>query len=387
MSETRCIELVYFNAGGGHRCAALALESVIREAAPAWQVRRVNLAEILDPTSRFRQATGFAPEDLYNLRLARGWTLGLAQELRVLQAAIRLAHKPMAAMLRRHWLSHRPDLVVSLVPNFNRAMCTALGSALPQVPYVTVLTDLADYPPSFWIEDDARQHLVCGSSRAVAQARAAGRPESHIHATSGMILHPRFYEVRDTGRQIERGRLGLAPERVTGLVMFGGHGSPAMLQIARRLPDTQLLLICGHNERLAERLRSISSRAPHVVLGYVSDMPHAMRLCDFLIGKPGPGSISEAVQQQLPVIVARNALTMPQERYNTLWIREQGVGLVLKSFRQIEPAVQELCAALSDFKQRTRQIRNRAVFEIPAILARILDARDSLPVARTATYD
>ena len=41
-----------------------------------------------------------------------------------------------------------------------------------------------------------------------------------------------------------------------------------------------------------------------------------MQLADFFIGKPGPGSISEAVQQGLPVIVVDNAWTMPQERYN-----------------------------------------------------------------------
>jgi UDP-N-acetylglucosamine:LPS N-acetylglucosamine transferase len=252
-------------------------------------------------------------------------------------------------------------------------MCAALGSALPQVPYVTVLTDLADYPPDFWIETDERQHLVCGSARARIQALAAGRNPSHVHAVSGMILHPRFYSSQQPDRRAALERIGLSADRPTGLVMFGGHGSPAMLQIARRLPDTQLLLICGHNERLAARLRRLKGHAAHAVMGYVSDMPQAMQLCDFFIGKPGPGSISEAVQQQLPVIVTRNALTLPQERYNTQWIQEQGVGLVLRSFREIEPAVRRLCAQLPEFRQRTAAVRNRAVFEIPPLLGRILE--------------
>lgn len=395
MKATRRIELVYFNAGGGHRAAALALETVLRESSCGWEVHAVNLAQMLDPTDRFRQATGVAPEDYYNLRLARGWTLGLAQELRVLQAAIRVAHKPMVALLRRHWLATRPDLVVSLIPNFNRAMCEALGSARPEAPYVTVMTDLADYPPNFWIEHDARQHLVCGSARALAQAREAGHPECHIHAVSGMVLHPRFYEPCTEPRASARARLGLAAQAPTGLVMFGGHGSPAMLRIARSLPDTQLLLICGHNQRLAARLRASAgaARAAHVVLGYVADMPRAMQLCDFFIGKPGPGSLSEAVQQRLPVIVTENALTLPQERYNAQWVREQGIGLVLRSFRDIAPAVGQLCAGLPQYRARTQLLGNRAVFEIPAILERILQrapaaapasAADSPPSLRTA---
>ncbi len=374
------IELVYFNAGGGHRCAALALESAIGDSGLPWDVHLVNLTEILDPADKFRQMTGFAIEDFYNLRLARGWTIGLKQELKLLQGAIRLAHRPIMRMLRRHWLSCRPDLVVSLIPNFNRAMCKSLTAALPGVPYVTVLTDLADYPPNFWIERDLPQHLVCGSAKALAQARAAGRPESHIHAASGMIIRPQFYRPACPARDAERLKLGLEADRITGLVMFGGHGSPSMQGIARRLQDTQLILICGHNRQLAEKVRAMPSQAPHLVLGHTSDVPRYMQLCDFFIGKPGPGSISEALQQQLPLIVVRNPLTMPQERYNAQWIREHNVGLVLKSFLAIAPAVRELGGRLDDFRAHIGRIHNRAVFEVPQILARILSA--SRPEAR-----
>src|SRR5271156_1656127 len=113
----KTIDLVYFNAGGGHRSAAVALDAVIRELALPWQVRLVNLFEVLDPRDVFGKTTGMRPEQYYNARLARGWTIGLGQELRVLQAFIRLSHKSLTAQLRRHWQATQPDLVVSLVPN------------------------------------------------------------------------------------------------------------------------------------------------------------------------------------------------------------------------------------------------------------------------------
>ncbi len=125
----KTIDLVYINAGGGHRSAATALEMAIREQARDWQVRLVNLFEVLDPQDIFRKTTGVKPEHYYNVRLARGWTLGLAQELRILQALIRLSHKSLISQLRRHWQQTQPDLVVSLVPNFNRAMYQALRLA------------------------------------------------------------------------------------------------------------------------------------------------------------------------------------------------------------------------------------------------------------------
>src|SRR5271168_3191282 len=190
----KSIDVVYFNAGGGHRSAALALETVIRELAWPWRVRLVNLFEVRDQRDVFGKTTGMKPEQYYNARLARGWTLGLGQELKVLQALIRLSHKSLTAQLQRHWQNTQPDLVVSLVPNFNRAMYQALVAARPNVPYVTILTDFADSPPHFWIEPHQSQHLICGTAKAVAQARAAGYYESMIHATSGMIIRPDFYQ-------------------------------------------------------------------------------------------------------------------------------------------------------------------------------------------------
>jgi UDP-N-acetylglucosamine:LPS N-acetylglucosamine transferase len=376
------VDLIYFNAGGGHRASALALQSVLREQGRPWDVRLVNLFEVLDPSGRFKRLTGKAPEDWYNQRLARGWTLGMAHELKILQGLIRLAHPTLVRKLRRHWQRTRPDLVVSLIPNFNRALYDSLTAALPGVPYVTVLTDLADLPPHFWIERDQPQHFICGTPRAVQQAHALGHNEDHVHTTSGMILRPEFYRPATLDQAEEQRRLGLDPQRPTGLVLFGGHGSRAMLGIAERLSDTQLILVCGHNQALAERLRAQPSTARHVVVGFSSDIPAWMRLADFLIGKPGPGSVSEAVQMGLPVIVVNNAWTMPQERYNADWIREQRLGIVLGSFRGVDSAVAQLLDGLDGFRARVGRIQNRALFEIPDILARVL--AENTPITFTS---
>ena len=366
------VDLVYFNAGGGHRTTALALEAVIREQRRPWEVRLVNLTEVLDAKDVFRRVTGMAPEHLYNVRLQRGWTLGLAQELKLLQRMIRIGHAPMLRLLRRHWQHTAPDLVVSLVPNFNRVLYESVATAMPGVPYVTVMTDLADHPPNFWVEAGQDQHIVCGSPRAQQQAAAQGYPSDRLHLTSGMIIRPDFYRLAALDREAERRRLGLDPARATGVVMFGGHGSRVMLDIARQLPDVPLILMCGHNDKLARSLRRAPAAAPRVVLEFTPDVVHYLRLGDFFIGKPGPASLSEAVHLGLPVVTVRNAWTMPQERYNAQWVRENGLGVVHDSFRTIRPAVDEVIRRLPELQRRLRAIDNRAVFEVPEILAWIL---------------
>src|ERR1700723_705565 len=356
----KMIDLVYVNAGGGHRSAATALEMAIREQGKDWRVRLVNLFEVLDPQDVFRRTTGVKPEDYYNVRLARGWTLGLAQELRILQMLIRLSHKSLVSLLRRHWQATRPDLIVSMVPNFNRAMYQAATLANSQVPYATILTDLADFPPHFWIEPDQAQHFICGTPRARAQARAAVQDEAYVHETSGMIINPAFYRDLKLNRREEMLKLGLDPDRPTGMVMFGGHGSRVMRGISKRLDDVQLILACGHNAVLAEQLRNVRASAPRLVVGFTSQISYYMQLSDFFIGKPGPGSISEAVQQGLPVVVVRNTWTMPQERYNTDWVLENGAGIVLESFRFVDAGVRSIIARLDEFKANLARIENRA---------------------------
>ncbi len=375
----KTIHLIFFDAGGGHRSAANALSQVIAEQQRPWRIEMLNLQEVFDSLDVFRKLTGMRMQDLYNSTLKRGWTLGSPQLTKAMHGIIRLYHRPQVKLLEKYWRQHSTDLVVSLIPNFNRALFESLRSTQAGTPLMTVLTDFADFPPHFWMEKQP-QYLVCGTDHAVKQARALGYPEERIFQASGMILHPRFYEPLEVDRGAERRRLGLDAELPTGLVLFGGQGSPEMVEIAKRLSECatrmQLILLCGHNRKLMEQLRAMRTELamPMHVEGFTAEVPYFMRLADFFVGKPGPGSISEALRMQLPVIVERNAWTLPQERYNAEWVQEQGVGMVLANFRDIGPAVEEMLAAENHarFRERTREKDNRAVFEIPDFLERVM---------------
>jgi 1,2-diacylglycerol 3-beta-galactosyltransferase len=371
------LDFIYFDAGGGHRSAAMALQQVIAQQGHPWEIRMVNLQEQLDNLDIFRQITGIRLQDYYNLMLKKGWTIGSAELLKGLHVVIRLFQPRLVRMLQDFWRAGQPDMVVSLIPNFDRALKLSLEAALPGTPLVTILTDIADYPPHFWIEQQ-EQYFICGSDRAIAQAKALGHQDSFLFRASGMILNPRFYEPVDADRNSERQRLGLNPDWPTGLILFGGEGSAVMLEIAQRLEAAarplQLIMICGRNQNLAAKLRALPSRIPIFVEGFTREVPYYMHLSDFFIGKPGPGSISEAMAMKLPVIVERNAWTLPQERYNCDWVLEREVGMVLRNFRQIGSAVERLLdpAAYDRMRSNAAALTNRAVFEIPDMLDRIM---------------
>jgi hypothetical protein len=369
----RKLTIVFHHAGGGHRSAAEALRDVLTRKESPWEVTLLNLQDLLDPLDVMRQTTGVRIQDTYNLILRKGWTRFTPQLLVVLQAAIRTLQPRVVKVLRAYWAKHPADLVLSVIPHFNRALAVSLRGNGEGTSFVTLLTDLADYPPRFWIEPES-QYIIVGTEHAREQALAMGHSPDRVFQASGMILKPRFYETKTVDPVAERKRLGLEPNLPTGIVLFGGHGSRVMVDIVERLDrstaEVQLILICGHNQKLAVQLKNLNTRNRILVEGFTVNVDYYMSLADFFIGKPGPGSISEALQFHLPVIVEANAKTLPQERYNAEWITEKGFGLVVSTFDEIASAVERLLEPVTfdNFRREVNAYSNRALFEIPLIL-------------------
>jgi UDP-N-acetylglucosamine:LPS N-acetylglucosamine transferase len=372
------IQVLFHDAGGGHRNAAVALQTVISRQNRGWQVELVQFQELTDHLDVLRKLTGIRIQEQYNTLLRNGWTLGATQLLRVLQATIRLFHGPLVRLLAGHFRKSDADLLVSVIPHFNQEIAEAWKLAHPDKPFVTLITDIADFPPHFWIESAENQYVVCGSEKAAQQARAIGKDAGHIFETSGMILRPDFYLADELDPASIRKELGLATGLTTGMLLFGGFGSKVMLEIVEQLDAAQLplqlIVICGRNEELGETFRGRKWNLPLHVVGFTKEVHRLMRAADFLIGKPGPGSVAEAMMRKLPVILECNAWTLPQERYNTEWVKEKRVGIVLRNFREIVSGVKQLLepATLAEFRQNVAALENCAIFEVPEIFAKLL---------------
>jgi hypothetical protein len=378
MPTMKKIHVVFHDAGGGHRNAAIALQTVAAQQQRPWQVELIQFQEVTDQLDVLRKVTGIRIQEQYNVLLQNGWTLGSVYLLRLLQATIRAFHGRLVRLLEKFWREKPADLLVSVIPHFNRELCQSWSEVYPGRPFVTLITDLADFPLHFWIEPIKEQYVIAGTERAAEQARALGHDAAHIFRTSGMILRPDFYAPDDTDPVALRNDLGLRPDLTTAIVLFGGHGSKVMYDITSRLDAAQLplqlILICGRNEKLAARFNARQWRMPIKVIGFTKEIHKLMRAADFLIGKPGPGSIAEAMVRKLPVLIECNAWTLPQERYNAEWVAEKRVGIVLRSFREVVGGVQRMLdpAALAEFRKNVAALDNRAIFEIPEILARLL---------------
>jgi UDP-N-acetylglucosamine:LPS N-acetylglucosamine transferase len=377
------VHVVFHDGGGGHRNAAVALQTVISQQQRDWQIELIQFQDLTDRLDILRKLTGIRIQQQYNTLLQNGWTLGSTQLLRVLQATIRVFHRPLVNLLEKFWREKPADLLISVIPHFNRQICESWTKVYAGRPFVTIITDLADFPPRFWIEPLKEQYIIAGTEKADEQARAMGHDDAHIFRTSGMILRPDFY-AEDTSDPVAlRREMGLREDLATAIVLFGGHGSKVMYDITEKLDAAglplQLILICGRNEELAGKLRARQWKLPKHVIGFTKEVHKLMRAADFLIGKPGPGSIAEAMVRKLPVLIECNAWTLPQERYNAEWVKERGVGIVLRNFKNVTEGVKRMLdpAILAEFRKNVAGQENRAIFEIPEILAKLLVETES----------
>jgi hypothetical protein len=254
-------------------------------------------------------------------------------------------------LLRAYWVQHPADLVLSVIPHFNREIADSLrtvGTKTPgtKTPFVTLITDLADYPPHFWIERES-EYIIAGTDRARQQALTMGHAADHLFQTSGMILKPRFYEKSQRRSRCRKKETRLGSRlsnwhrlvRRPWLAGDGRHREKTQRSRQRRAVSPDLW---AQPEARGSAQEPAGPRKPIAVVGFAQNVEYYMALADFFIGKPGPGSISEALQFHLPVIVECNSKTLPQERYNAEWVTENGYGIVVPSFRRIVPAVQHL---------------------------------------------
>src|SRR5579872_1341187 len=108
----KVIDIVYFDAGGGHRATANALLAGLDDT-PDLYAYKINIRDILNPIDPMRRWLGFQVEDVYNWFLKKGITTGLETYLRLVQKVIAWKYDEAKEVLLESFKSRRPNIIVS----------------------------------------------------------------------------------------------------------------------------------------------------------------------------------------------------------------------------------------------------------------------------------
>lgn len=355
--------LLISDTGGGHRSAANAIAAALEETKSpfAYETRIEDVAAHCSfPLTQlglgYSMALRYAPPvygALYHATNGR----------RRYKALVRFCEPLYRERLRDLFIDYQPDVIVSIHPLLNHAALRARDDAqMRHVPVVTVITDLGKVHES-WLVPDA-DAVVVPAREVYQRALSRGVSPSRLRLL-GHPIHPKFDDV--TGSKAElRTMLHLPLQTPVVMLMAGGEGGGKLLStalaIARARLPIQLVVVCGRNEPLAQKLGELSTSlpTPMQVLGFTDKIPEYFRAVDLLVTKAGPGTLAEANAAQLPVVVYD--FVPGQERGNVDFVRHNGLGLIaLHGASSVVNAVRSLIGA----PERLAEIRHNQEMVAP----------------------
>ena len=344
--------IVFFfsDTGGGHRSAAEAIiEAIDLEYKDQVTMEMVDFFKDYAPLP-FNHAADMYP---YMVKAPRLWsasfhaTDGRARSRVITTTMWPIARRAARAMVR----SHPADLIVTVHPFANTFALKALGKSHP--PFVNVVTDMVT-THALWFDNRADLILVPTETARQRAIRYHISPEKVC--VVGLPVADRYCQPMKKKSSLRK-KLDWPANKPVVLLVGGGEGMGPLASTAEAIDssglDLTLIVVCGRNKRLQARLEERKWENPTLIYGFTRDMPDFMRASDFIVTKAGPGTIAEALNAQLPIILYSK---LPgQEDGNVTFVQEEGAGVWAPTPQDV---VRTLTRWISRPEERKRAIEN-----------------------------
>lgn len=318
------ILFLFSDTGGGHRSATEAIiEAINKDFGEYILTEKVDFFKEYAPPF-FRKMPDWWP---FMVRPPQSYAYGLGFHLSDGPVQARFMNDtawPYVRKAARKLVEEHPcDLIVSLHPVANAPMLRILGDHRP--PFVIVVTDLVT-THALWFHPRADLCIVPTEGARERALRHGMRPEQV--KVIGLPVADRFCQP-PSARDIIRNRLGWPQDQPIIVLVGGGEGMGPLEEISTAIADAHLpatlVIIAGRNDKLRERLSNRSWPMRTFITGFVREMPDYMAAADILVTKAGPGTISEALNAGIPLILYSR---LPgQEEGNVTYVVEEAAGV------------------------------------------------------------
>lgn len=184
------------------------------------------------------------------------------------------------------------------------AMTAAVEKFQLRLPTAFVATD---YTCSPGVADSSLDWYFIPDASLREEFIECGIPAEKLLA-SGLPVRPAFYSAQPPRAEAKRS-CGVRKDGRHILMMCGSIGCGPICELAALLAETieeneEVTIVCGHNEKLLEKLQQQKLPPERVhVLGFVSNVQTLMRSADLFLTKPGGLSTSEAAALGLPMVL------------------------------------------------------------------------------------
>ncbi len=384
MTERTHIIVIYTMAGGGHLAAAQALKETL-EATGKHRVTLLNpYVELMPHLDLWKRLSGRASEDIYNQSIIREGKTDLyclAYYAGIL-LNFKLAYKEGRQIIGNYFKKQKPDLVISVLPMLNRVIFDAVEDYRTSAPErahtksAVLITDWTEYGRHIWFPKGRDYYAICGTDESLKRAKSYKSLAPRALATQGILLKPSFQTGAATDKSQAKAELGLDPNLPVICMLYGAQGSWRMKEMALALsqqpPEIQVLFLCGRNEELAHDMKNHPWPFASKTIGFTNNVPLYLAASDIFVGKPGPGSVSEAVHFGLHLLLDQT-MALPQEKPVLKWVKRSG-GASFKASKDFISGLNSLLSQIAKGGPQPEARPNIASRQIPDVIQNILNA-------------
>lgn len=256
------------------------------------------------------------------------------------------ANHPMVSRMQEYFSAHPTDVVImphlfpaEIITNMKRQ-----GMKTPKS--IFVATDYCCTP--FTEETDCDAYITPAADLA-EDFTNKGIPAQRLHPF-GIPTSRAFRQ--EMSREEAQRQLSLPTGQRYILLTggsFGGGKLEKMIELLqaqlRSLPDVQLVVICGSNQILHQKLKSKYGQSI-VLVGHTDQMALYLRACHLYLSKPGGLSSTEAAVSGIPLV---HISPIPGcETRNAAYFQEHGMSLPCEATPQGVSAILELLNSDTD---------------------------------------
>jgi len=293
--------------GEGHNSAAAALELAATTAG-----LKVSIRKPLEESGKVNRSMG----KLYNALLARRpqWMhryFWLIDHWRPNERDI--FYSKAREFIGQFLDSESPDVLLSVHPMLNHFVQRFIKEEQRPIPCFTFLTD--PFPPFWkgWASPYVDRYFV-PTDEALQALTAMGIPAWRIEKVP-MPVRPQFLPC--TPIEIDLMRTALKLDSMSTILINGGArgGGPLWTvynTVRQAAPDSNILVVCGHNKILRKRIDDLKDKRTQT-FGFLSDIHRYVAAADLVLTKPGALSTYEALACGTPVLLLGIRGLMPQE--------------------------------------------------------------------------
>ncbi|MCQ6280589.1 glycosyltransferase [Bacillus sp. EB600] len=234
----------------------------------------------------------------------------------------------------------KPDLILSVHPNFNGSILNILEKQQIKIPFITLIADLVNIYP-LWADKRA-DYIISPTVEARDKCISYGIPNEKIKVL-GFPVRSRFYR---KSQNIKRNINHNQQMPLNCLIMSGGEGVGNMKMIAENLLDhfhCSVKIVAGRNTKLKTKLeKSLKGKYGDNVeiYGFTKNIQDLMFSSDIAFTRGSPNVMFEAVATNTPIIITG---ALPgQEESNPAFAEKYNLGVICKDPQDIKATMDDL---------------------------------------------